>query len=69
MVQHLQPEQMVRSIEIVVYIYKTNGFPCIFSRQRKHDEPFGVQHIHRHHLNCDPQFREWEEQISEIPMQ
>lgn len=62
---HLQLMQMVHSDVTIVYIYRINGFPCIVLRRHIRDEPFVVQHIHHHHLNHDPPFRELEEQISE----
>lgn len=57
---------MVHSNVTIVYTCKTNDFPCIVLMQRKHVEPFDVPHIHRRRLNCDPQFREWEERISRM---
>lgn len=64
MVPHWPSIQLAHSIVTIVCICRINGFPCTFSRQHKHDEPFDVQHIHRHHLDCDPLCRELEEQIS-----
>lgn len=60
---------MARSTAIVVCIYRINGFPYIALRRHTHDEPFVVPHIHRRHLNCDPQCRESEEQKSIVKKQ
>lgn len=64
MAPHWPSIQLAHSIVTIVCICRINDFPCTFSGQHKHDEPFDVQHIHRHHLDCDPLCRELEEQIS-----
>lgn len=64
MVQHWQLNQLAHSIVTHRCSYRTNGFPCISLKQRKHDEPFGERHIRRHHLDYDLLYQELEERIS-----